>query len=114
MRRVTLVKAEVGRAGSLWTSSNHGDSAYLQILADGILMGQVDVRARWAALLDCSLGELAPQTEGESRSEVVRMVRPDTRVEERQVFRKLVGCVLTGIRRLDAIERTRGYLLTLW
>lgn len=72
---------------------------------------KADVRARWAALLDRTQGEPAP---GESPGEVVRLVPPDTRVEERQVFRKLVNCVLTGIRRLDAKEKTRGYLLTLW
>lgn len=72
---------------------------------------KADVRARWAALLDRSQGEPVP---GENPGEVVRLVPPDTRVEERQVFRKLVDCVLTGIRRLDASEKTRGYLLTLW
>jgi hypothetical protein len=72
---------------------------------------KADVRARWAALLDRAQGEPAP---GESPGEVVRLVPPDTGVEERQVFRKLVDCVLTGIRRLDASEKTRGYLLTLW
>lgn len=72
---------------------------------------KADVRSRWAALLDRSQGEPVP---GENPGEVVRLVPPDTRVEERQVFRKLVNCVLTGIRRLDASEKTRGYLLTLW
>ncbi len=72
---------------------------------------KADVRARWAALLDRSQGEPVP---GENPGEVVRLVPPDTRVEDRQVFRKLVNCVLTGIRRLDASEKTKGYLLTLW
>lgn len=75
---------------------------------------KADVRARWASLMDRSQGELAPQAEEESRGDVVRLVQPDMRVEERQVFRKLVDCVLTGVRRLDASEKTRGYLLTLW
>jgi hypothetical protein len=72
---------------------------------------KADVRARWAALLDRAQGEPVP---GESPGEVVRLVPPDTRVEDRQVFRKLVDCVLTGIRRLDASEKTKSYLLTLW
>ena len=72
---------------------------------------KADVRARWAALLDVSQGDQAP---GENRGEAVRLVRPDTRVEERQVFRKLVDCVLSGIRRQDVTEKTRGYLMTLW
>ena len=72
---------------------------------------KADVRARWAALLDRSQGEPVP---GETPGEVVRLVPPDTQVEDRQVFRKLVNCVLAGIRRLDASEKTKGYLLTLW
>jgi hypothetical protein len=75
---------------------------------------KADVRARWASLLDRSQGELAPQAEEENRGEVVRLVQPDMRVEERQVFRKLVDCVLAGVRRLDVSEKTRGYLMTLW
>jgi uncharacterized protein YicC (UPF0701 family) len=75
---------------------------------------KADVRARWASLLDRAQGELAPQAEEDSRGEAVRLVQPDLRVEERQVFRKLVDCVLAGVRRLDVSERTRGYLTTLW
>ncbi len=75
---------------------------------------KADVRARWAALLDHSQGDQIPRAVGEGRGEPVRLVRPDTRVEERQVFRKLVDCVLTGIRKWDANEKTRGYLQTLW
>jgi hypothetical protein len=75
---------------------------------------KADVRARWAALLDHSQGEVAPQAGGKNPGEVVRLVRPDTRVEERQVFQKLVDCVLTGVRRLEESEKTRAYLTTLW
>lgn len=74
---------------------------------------KADVRARWAAFLDFSQGEASPQTGDEGFGEVVRLVRPDTRLEERQVFQKLVDCVLTGIRR-ESNDKTRGYLATLW
>lgn len=75
---------------------------------------KADVRARWAALLDQSQGDQVPQSAGEGRGESVRLVRPDTGVEERQVFRKLIDCVLTGIREWDAGVKTLGYLETLW
>jgi hypothetical protein len=73
---------------------------------------KADVRARWAAILDRSQGEAAPQME-EGSGEISRVVQPDTGLEERQVFRKLVDCVLTAIRR-EPNEKTRGYLATLW
>ena len=76
---------------------------------------KADVRARWAALLDQSQeGEAVPQIEEESRGNRARLVPPDTQVEERQLFRKLVDCVMTSLRRLDINEKTRDYLSTLW
>ena len=74
---------------------------------------KADVRARWAVLLDRAQGETAPRTGDEGSGEVVRLVRPDTRFEERQVFHKLVDCVLTAIRR-ETNDKVRGYLATLW
>lgn len=75
---------------------------------------KADVRARWAAILRQSQGEIAPRTGEEPRGERVRLVPPDTQVEERQLFRRLVDCVLTSLRRLDINEKTRDYLTTLW
>jgi hypothetical protein len=75
---------------------------------------KADVRARWAAILDLSQGEAVPQIGEEPRWNRVRLVPPDTQVEERQLFRKLVDCVLTSLRRLDSNEKTRDYLSTLW
>jgi hypothetical protein len=72
------------------------------------------VRARWAAILGQSQGEIAPRTGEEPRGDRVRLVPPDTQVEERQLFRKLVDCVMTSLRRLDINEKTRDYLSTLW
>ncbi|HEY4592170.1 MAG TPA: hypothetical protein VIJ61_07160 [Thermoanaerobaculia bacterium] len=75
---------------------------------------KADVRKRWAAILDQFQGEAAPQGgEDEGRSRV-RVVSPDQRVEERQLFRWLVDCVLTSLRHLDTGEKTREYLETLW
>jgi hypothetical protein len=75
---------------------------------------KADVRKRWAAILDQSQGEAAPQGGEEEGRSRVRVVAPDQRVEERQLFRWLVDCVLTGLRRLDTSEKTREYLVTLW
>src|SRR5262249_28665827 len=44
----------------------------------------------------------------------VRLVRPDTGFEERQLFRRLVACVLAAVERLEESARTRDYLSTLW
>jgi hypothetical protein len=75
---------------------------------------KADVRTRWADLLDQSQGEAAPQiTEGGER-ERARLAPPDLRVEDRQLFRWLVDCVLASMRRLDVGEKTRAYLNTLW
>jgi len=75
---------------------------------------KADVRARWAALLDQSQGEAVPRTGEEPPGNRARLVPPDTQVEERQLFRKLVDCVMTSLRRLDINEKTRDYLSTLW
>jgi hypothetical protein len=75
---------------------------------------KADVRARWAALLDQFQGEAVPQIGEESRENRARVVPPDNQVEERQLFRKLVDCVMTSLRRLDINEKTREYLATLW
>jgi len=74
---------------------------------------KADVRARWAALLDLAFGESAPQ-KGEGAGTVVRLVEPDRGIEERELFRKLVECVLTSLKRLEIDEKTRGYLSVLW
>jgi hypothetical protein len=75
---------------------------------------KADVRARWAAILDQSQGETAPQAGEDERRERVRLARPDLQVEDRQLFRRLVDCVLTSVRRLEISEKTRGYLNILW
>lgn len=76
---------------------------------------KADVRARWAALLDLAFGESVPQKAGGGESgNAVRLVEPDSGVEERELFHKLVDCVLTSLRRLQADAKTREYLGVLW
>src|SRR5262249_53271481 len=60
---------------------------------------KADVRRRWAAVLDQSQGDVAPQRgEEEERTKRERFVQPDPRVEERQLFLRLVDCVLSSLR----------------
>ncbi|HEV2845579.1 MAG TPA: hypothetical protein VG477_12080 [Thermoanaerobaculia bacterium] len=74
---------------------------------------KADVRARWGALLDHEAGDAA--LEGEDGDILrVRLTRPDTGYEDRQLFRKLVACVLDAIGRLNVNDKTKGYLTTLW
>lgn len=75
---------------------------------------KADVRKRWAAILDQSEGETAPQGGEEEGRSRVRFVPPDRRVEERELFGRLVDCVLTALKRLDTGKKTREYLMTLW
>ena len=75
---------------------------------------KADVRARWAALLDLAFGEAVPQRAGGEPGDAVRLVEPDSGVEERELFHKLIECVLTALRRLQVDARTREYLGVLW
>jgi hypothetical protein len=75
---------------------------------------KADVRARWAAVLERREGEVVVERETDGEARGTPLVFPDTAVEERQLFRWLVGCVLDGIERLDVNDKTRRYLLTLW
>lgn len=75
---------------------------------------KADVRARWAALLDHAAGEPAIERGEDETVRAVRLVRPDTGFEERQLYRRLVACVLAAVERLDVNDKTRSYLSTLW
>ena len=73
-----------------------------------------DVRARWAALFELEEGEAVHETDdGDSRI-VIRLLQPDTRAEDMDSFKKLVGCVAQRIEGLDTAKRTRRYLRQLW
>lgn len=91
-----------------------------QLLEDGIEVFRfkdlvdpmkADVRARWSALLEKTERLVAStlREEGAARVEL-----PDTSLEERELFRKLVACVLDEIDDLDVNDRTRSYLNRLW
>ncbi|MFY9822954.1 MAG: hypothetical protein WAM82_16350 [Thermoanaerobaculia bacterium] len=75
---------------------------------------KADARARWGALFEQASGETAVEWEEGEAVRVVRLSRPDTGYEERQLFRRLIDCVLAAIERLDVHERTRAYLEKLW
>ncbi len=75
---------------------------------------KADVRARWAALLELEEGEVLPQHDGDAANTAVRAVGPDNGIEEQQLFRKLIDCVLKRLERLETSRRTREYLGVLW
>jgi hypothetical protein len=75
---------------------------------------KADVRARWAAILDVSLGEVSREIRDEGGGETVRLAPPDNQYEEQQIFYKLIACVLSSVERLEVNDRTRTYLATLW
>jgi hypothetical protein len=75
---------------------------------------KADVRARWAAILELQQGESVPQSEEGAVKGTVRAVGPDTGIEEQQVFRKLIDCVLKRLERLATSRKTREHLGVLW
>jgi hypothetical protein len=75
---------------------------------------KADVRARWSALLEGAQGDVAKERTPEGRPRLIPVTQPDTMMEDRQHFRRLVACVLEALERSDANERTRRYLSTLW
>lgn len=68
-------------------------------------------RQRWAAALIHEMPEIVPET---PESVASRSVPPDSSLEERQSFQRLVGCVQASLDRLEAREKTKRYLSTLW
>lgn len=74
---------------------------------------KADVRARWAALHERGDGDVAVETAGDEKT-LTRLVQPDTDVEDRQFFKKVVSCVLESLERVEAREKTRAYLQNLW
>jgi hypothetical protein len=74
---------------------------------------KADVRARWAALLETT-ESMPAAAAGEGEKMAPRVALPDTAIEERELFRKLVSCVLDAIETLEVPDKTRAYLGTLW
>lgn len=75
---------------------------------------KADVRTRWAAVLEYEAGEVAVEKGDGEPPRLLRIIAPDTRLEERQIFRRLVGCVLERLAALEVPRKTRRYLETLW
>lgn len=73
-----------------------------------------DARHRWATVWDREQGETAIEDQEDGVVKVVSMVRPDTAVEDRDHFRKLVDCIDLGLLTLEIDRKTRRYLGTLW
>ncbi|MCP4655677.1 MAG: hypothetical protein GY856_09690, partial [bacterium] len=73
-----------------------------------------DVRARWSAVRVQSEGETAVEDGDEDLMVIVRQVRPDSGVEERESFEKLLAGVAEALEGIDESARTRAYLETLW
>ncbi len=75
---------------------------------------KADVRARWAALFEGTEGETGLE-EGEGELiQVVRLLQPDTSVEDRDAFRKLAAAVEDELEQLEVRQGTRRHLKTLW
>ncbi len=73
-----------------------------------------DVRARWGGLQRQEGGETAIEEGGEGVRRLVRILRPETRVEDLDSFKKLVRCVSNLIPKVDARRKTHAYLEQLW
>ena len=72
------------------------------------------VRGRWAAVFDHGQGEQATDDDVRGFADVVRLVRPDDRLDTDDSFEKLVACVAGLVEELREPARTRHYLRTLW
>ena len=74
------------------------------------------VRAGWNAIWTEQEGEtVLDGGDGDGEFvETVRLVRPETDIEERQAFGKLLACMSEALERLDASEKVREYHRRLW
>ncbi len=75
---------------------------------------QSDVRERWHAMGSPGRGEFAVEESDDEGVRLVRLVRPEAGVEERDSFRKLVTCVGDSLDQLDTKRKTKDYLRKLW
>ncbi len=72
------------------------------------------VRRRWNAIWLSSQGEMAFEDGEEEFVRLVRLVRPDSGFEERDLFHRLLACVAEALDRLETRQKTRVYLEKLW
>ncbi|HRC86422.1 MAG TPA: hypothetical protein PK413_12505, partial [Thermoanaerobaculia bacterium] len=74
---------------------------------------KAEVRARWGALWD--QGQVGGAEADEQRPARLAILRdPVSAFEERQFLRAVLGCVQERLESLEAPERTRRYLRSLW
>ncbi len=73
-----------------------------------------DVRARWGRLLRQQAGETVVEEDDDGVRRLVEILRPETRVEDLDSFKKLVRCVSNLIPEVDTRRVTRAYLGQLW
>lgn len=72
------------------------------------------VRRRWNAIWLGTQGEMAFEDGDGEFVTLVRLVRPDSGFEERDVFHQLLACVAESLERLEARRKTHTYLEKLW
>ncbi len=75
-----------------------------------------DARARWNVIWRYSEGETAIDN-GDADDDfvvIVRQVRPDSGVEERESFEKLIICVTEAVERIAGPAQTKIYMERLW
>lgn len=72
------------------------------------------VRSRWSVVWDLSEGETAIEGSESATAELVRLVRPDQDLEERDAFTRLGLDIEQAIDRLEVGEPSCGYLQELW
>lgn len=105
-----LVEGLAGRLGGLPTE---GVEAFrFKDLIDPL---KIDIRARWSSLWQVGEGETALEdVDDEGFAEIVRLIEPDTRFEDRERFNALADCVESGLEGFDGRKKTRDYLERLW
>lgn len=73
-----------------------------------------DTRRRWRTVHAQASGETALEELDDGAVGIVRMIRPDAGLEERQGFEALLACMEEQIEKHEAAAKTRTYLGRLW
>ena len=73
-----------------------------------------EVRLRWTALWCGGEGETGIEGVDEDLVQVVKLVRPDSGFEERQVFETLLDCVDEALGKAGKTRKTREHVRKLW
>ncbi len=72
------------------------------------------VRRHWNTIWLSAQGEVAFEDGDGEFCRLVRLVRPDSGFEERDVFHQLLACVTESLDRLETRRKTQAYLEKLW